>query len=79
MTVQDNRLERVGQLERVETEKLLTGYTFNFRDNSLAGDFIDNPTKETVHRFIAYRIAGSGGDPVTMRATSVGVPDEFDD
>ena len=76
MPVEDPRVELVGQLERVETDRLLTGYAFDLRTNTLTGDFVENPTKGTVHRFSAYRLKGAGGDPVFMRAARVELPEE---
>jgi hypothetical protein len=72
MVVFDPRLEQVGELERLETDKLLTGYSFDLLTNTITGTFIDNPTVGMVHRFLAYRLAGSGGDVVRMRT----VPDK---
>ncbi len=65
--IDDERLEIVGELERTETDRLLVGYTFDLRTNTLTGEFAENPSKGVVHKFTAYRLAGSGGGLVRMR------------
>lgn len=64
----DERLKSCGELIRVETAHLLVGYNADLRENTLAPQFVDNPSAGRVHRFVAYRPAGADGPTVTMRA-----------
>lgn len=47
----DDRFRRVGDIERIETQKLVTKYTFDMKTNNLTTSVEDNPTAGTVHRF----------------------------
>ncbi|WP_293914765.1 hypothetical protein [Deinococcus sp.] len=62
----DDRLECVGELVRREVERLLVGYTFDFRSNTLTPEFTTNPQAGREHRFRAYRLAGQSGEAVTL-------------
>jgi len=62
----DERFERVGELLRVETEQLIVGYSFDLQTNVLSPDTAANPHAGREHHFCAYRMAGQGGDGVTM-------------
>jgi len=62
----DERFEIVGELLRVETEQLIVGYSFDLRTNVLTPDTAANPHAGREHHFCAYRMAGQGGDGVTM-------------
>lgn len=68
----DSRFELVGELMRVETERLIVGYTFDLRANTISPETVANPNSGREHRFRAYRLAGQGGDSVAMRSQ----PDE---
>lgn len=65
----DPRLEPVGRLVRVESEQLVTGYTFDLTTNELTATYTPNPFAGREHAFVAYRVAGSGGPPVTLAST----------
>jgi hypothetical protein len=66
----DSRFESVGDLLRIETERLIVGYTFDLRSNELTPETVPNPHAGREHHFRAYRLAGNSGDSVAMRATS---------
>jgi hypothetical protein len=60
-------LKRVGDLVRVECDKVVTGYRFDLRENSLIPELESNPHGGKEHRFTAYRLASREGPPVKMR------------
>src|SRR5262249_6649889 len=64
----DGRLERVGELVRVETEQMVVGYTFELRTNELTPELSANPSAGKKHRFAAYRLTGMGSGVVSMRS-----------
>ena len=51
------------EIERVETQKVVTKYTFDLKTNELATFEEDNPTAGTVHGFRAYRVKGDAAKP----------------
>lgn len=61
------RLRAVGNLVRREAEKLIIGYTFDLRSNTLKPESVDNPAAGKMHNFIAYRLKDSPTEPVIMR------------
>ncbi|GHP20056.1 hypothetical protein RN2511_047920 [Rhodococcus sp. NKCM2511] len=63
----DSRLEQVGHLVRTETEKVVTGYTFDLRANTLTPETMPNPSAGKQHVFVAYRRNGMGSGEVRMR------------
>jgi hypothetical protein len=63
----DSRLEPVGELVRVEADRIVTGYTFDLGTNSLTPSFTANPSAQAQHRFIAYRCRGRGSGAVEIR------------
>src|SRR5258708_26941746 len=63
----DARFCEVGRLVRREAEKLIVGYTFNLRTNTLTPESVDNPSAGKEHLFQAYRLKGAPGEPVAMR------------
>ena len=64
----DPRLEPVGEFVRVETDRLVVGYTFDLRRNRLKPKYVENPAAGTRHEFAAYRRGGTGGPAVSMKA-----------
>jgi hypothetical protein len=62
----DDRVEEVGRLTRTECADLVIGYTFDLRKNILDAQTIPNPTAGKEHNFVAYRLKGQGGKPVSM-------------
>jgi hypothetical protein len=62
----DGRFEEVGRLARVECTNLVVGYKFDLRTNVLEAETIPNPNAGAEHRFVAYRMRGQGGGPVSM-------------
>ena len=64
----DDRLESCGELIRVETDKLVVGYKADLNENTLDPLYMDNPSAGLEHHFRAYRVAGTDGPPITMKA-----------
>ena len=68
----DSRFRAVGKLVRREAQKLIVGYTFDLRTNTLKPESVDNPAAGTEHNFVAYRLKGSvtdaGGYASTARS-----------
>lgn len=64
----DPRLEPVGRLVRVESERLVTGYAFDLTTNELSATYTPNPFAGREHAFVAYQVAGTGGGAVTLTA-----------
>ncbi len=62
-----DKLERVGSLERAESERLVCAYRFDLSSNLIEADSAPNPTAGRVHKFSAFRVAGQPGQKVTMR------------
>jgi hypothetical protein len=59
-------LVAVGELERIEAEKIPVGYQFDLRTNQMTVIEEDNPTGGTRHTFTAYRVPGDEQPPVTL-------------
>lgn len=68
--VDESRLRRVGDLEREETESIVTGYAFNLLDNSLEARLEPNPDAGKKHYFCAYRELNDPGPAVLMNKLS---------
>jgi hypothetical protein len=66
----DSRFREVGRLVRRETEKLIVGYAFDLRRNTLIPEFADNPAAGKEHQFRAYRLKGAPADEVILRPAS---------
>lgn len=62
----DTRFQRVGSLNRVESDTLVVGYTFDLRTNELKSESIPNPTAGAKHKFVAYRLTSQTSKPVSM-------------
>jgi hypothetical protein len=67
----DDRMQLVGEIERVETQKMVTKYTFDLKTNELTTSEEDNPTAGTVHRFRAYRVKGAPKTDVKLKQQPV--------
>jgi hypothetical protein len=74
----DDRLVKVGDLTRVETEKLVIGYTFDLKNNTIKAELVDNPGKGTKHEFTAYRLKGAQAKPVTIKEAEIEAPEDED-
>jgi hypothetical protein len=71
---------QVGVLVRREADKLIVGYTFSLKTNTLTPKTIHNPSAGHEHVFQAWRLAGSSREPVFMRKSDIGVgKEEYDD
>jgi hypothetical protein len=55
-----DELVRVGELERVEVDKVVASYEFNLQTNEIVTHMIPNPNAGRVHTFYAYRSRGLG-------------------
>lgn len=60
----------VGNLSRIEGDKLVAGYSFDLRTNEIRAEMIDNPNAGKEHRFKAYRCAGQSERRVTIVNTT---------
>ena len=60
----DDRFRLVGDIERVETRKVVTKYSFDLRTNDLATSEEDNATAGTAHKFRAYRLKTRRNPPL---------------
>jgi len=58
---------QIGELNRVEANELIIGYSFDLKTNALVPQTIPNPGAGTVHTFQAWRLEGSPTDTVHMR------------
>jgi len=67
----DKRLKKVGDLVRIEADKLVAGYTFNMATNKLTPSFMPNPTAGKEHTFVAFRLIDSDGPSVSMSTRSI--------
>ena len=59
---------QVGRLVRVETDRLITGYSFDMGTNVLTPRFVTNPAAGKLHTFVAYRLSDDGPE-VTLTTT----------
>jgi len=63
----DSRFRSVGNLVRCEAERLIVGYAFDLRTNTLKPESVNNPAAGKEHKFVAYRLKDSAREPVAMR------------
>ena len=50
----------------VESDRILTSYTFDLTNHVLSSQFIDNPNRDKLYTFIAYRVKDSDSSPVSL-------------
>jgi len=62
--------KQVGTLVRKEADRLIVGYTFNLRYNTLKPKTIPNPSAGREHIFRAWRLEGGSDEGVAMRKTA---------
>jgi hypothetical protein len=74
----DARFQVVGQFSRVETDRLVVGYTFDLKHNRLKPEYVKNPDAGREHSFVACRLSGSSNKPVSLVPNPV-LPDVHDD
>jgi hypothetical protein len=67
----DSRFRLVGELTRIEADKLVVGYSFDLRTNEIKAETVSNPSKGTAHCFTAYRLKSQTEKPVTMLSRTV--------
>lgn len=63
-----DELVKVGELTRIEAEKVAVGYTFDLTTNEITVIDQANPTAGKSHTFAAYRIGGADGPAVQLAA-----------
>lgn len=63
----DERFYAVGELNRIEAEKLIVGYEFDLTTNNIKAKTVPNPNAGRLHHFIAYRCNGDLGPEVELR------------
>ncbi len=57
----------VGRLVRRETERLIVGYTFDLRANTIVPQTVPNPGAGREHEFTAWRVSPGSREPVELR------------
>lgn len=57
----------VGQIVRTEAERLIVGYAFDLRNNTLVPKTISNPCAGREHQFCAWRLAAGSREQVGLR------------
>jgi hypothetical protein len=57
----------VGRVVRKEAERLIVGYTFDLRRNTLVPETIPNPSAGREHEFRALRVSRGSREPVELR------------
>jgi len=67
----DKRVVGVGDLTRVEAEKLVLGYSFDLKNNVLKPELAANPGAGTKHEFSAFRLKGFEKPPVALMSAVV--------
>lgn len=60
-------LKNVGSLVRQEMDRLVVGYAFDLRTNTLTSETIPNPSAGREHLFRAWRFKDGSDEQVTMR------------
>lgn len=63
-------LKAVGRLDRVEAKKIVVGYSFDLKTNTMTSTTIPNPSSGLVHAFIAYRLVHDSDNPVAINPAS---------
>lgn len=71
-------LKQVGILVRQEAERLIVGYTFDLRNNTLTPETMPNPSAGREHVFQAWRLDSGSDEPVVMRQVTA-TTDESED
>lgn len=56
----------VGELVRVESDNLVSGYSFDLTTNTLSANHTPNPNARCIHLFKAYRLLDEADQPVEM-------------
>lgn len=69
----------VGELVRVESDLLVSGYSFDLNTNTLSTNHTPNPNAHRVHIFKAYRLLDEADKPVKMADQSTTVFNLEDD
>lgn len=59
-----------GRLDRVEAKKIVVGYSFDLKTNTMTSTTIPNPSSGLVHAFIAYRLVHDSDNPVAINPAS---------
>jgi hypothetical protein len=62
-----NDLAKVGDILRLEADRVMTGYQFDLTTNSLEATWKDNPNAGREHRFSAYRLTDVAAPAVHLK------------
>ena len=63
--------KEVGHLQRRESDRLIVGYTFDLRRNTLVAETVSNPSAGQEHVFRAWRLTEGATTSVTLRSAEV--------
>jgi len=75
-----NGFKRVGEIIRKETDRLIIGYTFDLKSNTLSPQFVPNPHAGREHIFNSWRLKGGPEQIVKKRETiSISTQDNRND
>lgn len=66
----------VGNVTRIETNQLITGYNFNLTNNEITPQTINNSKSGTEHNFIAYRLNGDPSSKVNLKNKIIQIEDD---
>jgi hypothetical protein len=75
-----SKLKCVGEIIRIETEKLIVGYNFDLKENSLEPKTVNNPNAGKKHSFLSWRLMAGSDQNVKFRENKVDISEiEYDD
>jgi hypothetical protein len=66
---------QVGRLVRREAERLIVGYTFDLRANTLVPQTFPNPGAGREHEFRVWRVSTGSREPVVLRDSAAVAPE----
>lgn len=70
-TSQPRGFKQVGRLVRIETDRLIAGYSFDLRRNVLTPRMVRNSSAGREHVFGAWRLSDGSDEPVAMRDLTI--------
>jgi hypothetical protein len=62
----DKRFKSVGELNRIEAEEIIVGYSFNLQKNKIRSKKIKNDNAGRLHKFKAYRLTSQSDKQVSL-------------
>jgi hypothetical protein len=66
----DKRFKCVGELNRIEAEKIIVGYSFDLQKNKINSKKIKNDNAGRSHKFKAYRLTSQSDKQVSLSNTN---------